>query len=45
MKVRVFGDGKDSYYLDHRKIKSLKRKCKGLKYINEFIKQGKKGKK
>ena len=40
MKVRVFGDGEKSYYLDHRKIKSLKRKCKGLKYLNEIIKHG-----
>lgn len=45
MKVRVFGDGKDSYYLDHRKIKSLARKFNGARLINEFIKYGKKGKK
>ena len=38
MKVRVFGDGKDSYYLDNRKIKSLKRKYNGFKFINEIIK-------
>lgn len=42
MKVRVFGDGKHSYYLDHRKIKSLKRKYKGVKYLEEVLKQIKK---
>ena len=45
MKVRVFGDGKDSYYLDNRKIKSLARKYNGHKLLKEIIKHGKKGKK
>jgi len=42
MKIRAFGNGEYSFYLDHRKIKSLKRKYKGIKYVNELIKHGKK---
>lgn len=40
MKVRVFGDGENSYYLDHRKIKSLARKYNGHKLLKEIIKHG-----